>query len=121
MASTQVLWPLTAAAWLWANSLTGQTSTGSTSADRIAFTRLNTYALEVGEPGVAVVRDSVAWWTLWQYFGHEYRSQWDAPLPDSVATPPHVEFRNAIIVEGWQRCREAGRPTASDIRGRSTA
>jgi len=52
MASTQVLWPLTAAAWLWANSLTGQTSTGSTAADRIAFTRLNTYALEVGEPGV---------------------------------------------------------------------
>src|SRR2546421_9400734 len=86
MASTQVLWPLTAAAWLWANSLTGQTSTGSTAADRIAFTRLNTYALEVGEPGVAVVRDSAAWWTLWQYFGHEYRSQWDAPLPDRKST-----------------------------------
>src|SRR2546430_417078 len=64
MASTQVLWPLTAAAWLWANSLTGQTSTGSTAADRIAFTRLNTYALEVAEPGLAVVRDSAArWWT----------------------------------------------------------
>src|SRR5436190_451522 len=98
MASTQVLWPLTAAAWLWANSLTGQTSTGSTAADRIAFTRLNTYALEVGEPGVAVVRDSAAWCTLWQSFGHEYRSQWDAPLPDSVATPPQVDFRNAMIV-----------------------
>jgi len=105
MASTQVLWPLTAAAWLWANSLTGQTSTGSTAADRIAFTRLNTYALEVGEPGVAVVRDSAAWWTLWQYFGHEYRSQWDAPLPDSIATPPPVDFgRNMIVL-----VRPAGR------------
>ncbi len=54
--------------------------------------------LEGLEPGTAVIRDSVAWRTLWWYFGREYRSAWDSPLPDSIATPPPVDFARNVIV-----------------------
>ena len=68
-------------------------------AQSIPLTRLDTWRLEGLDEGTAVVRDSAAWQTLWWYFGREYRSTWDAPLPDSVATPPAVDFsRNIIIV-----------------------
>ena len=68
-------------------------------AHSIPLTRLDTWRLEGLDEGTAVVRDSAAWQTLWWYFGREYRSTWDAPLPDSVATPPAVDFsRNIIIV-----------------------
>ena len=66
-------------------------------AQSIAFTRLD-MRLEGLEPGTAVIRDSVAWRTLWWYFGREYRSAWDSPLPDSVATPPPVDFARNVIV-----------------------
>jgi len=66
-------------------------------AQSIAFTRLD-MRLEGLEPGTAVIRDSVAWRTLWWYFGREYRSAWDSPLPDSIATPPPVDFARNVIV-----------------------
>src|SRR2546429_7217419 len=60
--------------------------------DPVPFTRLATYALEVDEPGVAVIRDSVQWSTLWRYFGREYRSRGGARLSGSIATPPPGGF-----------------------------
>src|SRR6266513_983915 len=66
-------------------------------AQSIAFTRLD-MRLEGLEPGTALIRDSVAWRTLWWYFGREYRSAWDSPLPDSIATPPPVDFARNVIV-----------------------
>jgi hypothetical protein len=70
----------------------------SHAAQSIAFTRLDTGRLEGLEPGTALIRDSVAWRTLWWYFGREYRSEWNAPLPDSIATPPPVDFTRNVIV-----------------------
>ena len=66
--------------------------------DRIAFTRLNTDDLEIGEAGVLVIRDSASWIRLWTYFGREYRTDWSAPIPDRVATPPTVDFARYMIV-----------------------
>ena len=66
--------------------------------DPVPFTRLATYALEVDEPGVAVIRDSVQWSTLWRYFGREYRSGGETRLPDSIATPPRVDFDHDMII-----------------------
>ena len=66
--------------------------------DPVPFTRLTTYALEVDEPGVAVIRDGAAWWTLWRYFGREYRSGGETRLPDSIATPPRVDFDHDMII-----------------------
>jgi hypothetical protein len=65
---------------------------------QIPFSRLDTWRLEVPEPGVAVIRDSAAWWTLWRYFGRYYSSGWDAPQPDSFAKPPHVDFREFMVI-----------------------
>jgi len=70
--------------------------------DRIAFTRLNTDDLEIGEAGVLVIRDSASWIRLWTYFGREYQTDWSAPIPDRVATPPTVDFaRYTIVVVGY--------------------
>src|SRR6266566_2213140 len=66
--------------------------------DPVPFTHLTTYALEVDEPGVAVIRDSAAWSTLWRYFGREYRSGGETRLPDSTATPPRVDFDHDMII-----------------------
>src|SRR6266516_914069 len=66
-------------------------------AQSIAFTRLD-MRLEGLEPGTAVIRDSLTWRTLWWYFGREYRSAWDSPLPDSIATPPPVDFARNVVV-----------------------
>src|SRR5437879_10302998 len=66
--------------------------------DPVPFTRLATYALEVDEPGVAVIRDSVQWSTLWRYFGREYRSGGKTRLPDSIATPHRVDFDHDMII-----------------------
>src|SRR5437870_11145475 len=66
--------------------------------DPVPFTRLATYALEVDEPGVAVIRDSVQWSTLWRYFAREYRSGGETRLPDSIATPPRVDFDHDMII-----------------------
>ena len=66
-------------------------------AQSIAFTRLD-IRLEGLELGTAVIRDSLTWRTLWRYFGREYRSEWDSPLPDSIATPPPVDFARNVIV-----------------------
>src|SRR2546429_5049900 len=60
--------------------------------DPVPFTRLATYALEVDEPGVAVIRDSVQWSTLWRYFWREYRSGGGTRPPRSIPTPPPRAF-----------------------------
>jgi len=64
----------------------------------IPFSRLDTWRLEVPEPGVAVIRDSVAWWTLWRYFGRYYPYDWNLAQPDSFAHPPAVDFREFMII-----------------------
>src|SRR6266516_3062027 len=84
-------------------------------AQSIAFTRLD-MRLEGLEPGTAVIRDSVAWRTLWWYFGREYRSAWNAPLPDSIATPPPVDFTHTVIVAVSSRAfRGCGAPYISRV------
>jgi len=65
---------------------------------KIPFSRLDTWRLEVPEPGVAVIRDSVAWWTLWRYFGRYYPYDWNLAQPDSFAHPPPVDFREFMII-----------------------
>lgn len=84
----------------------------------IAFTHLDTGRLEGLEPGTALIRDSMAWRTLWWYFGREYRSEWNAPLPDSIATPPPVDFtRNVIVAVSSRAFRGCGAPYISRVEG----
>src|SRR2546430_13260543 len=73
--------------------------------DPVPFTRLATYALEVDEPGVAVIRDSVQWSTLWRYFGREYRSRGGARLPGRNPTPPPPGFHPHMIISACPRPR----------------
>ncbi len=65
---------------------------------QIPFSRLDTWRLEVPEPGAAVIRDSAAWWTLWRYFGRYYSSDENLAQPDSFAHPPPVDFREFMII-----------------------
>src|SRR5881296_1739739 len=71
---------------------------GPPAGPQIPFSRLDTWRLEVPEPGVAVIRDSAAWWTLWRYFGRYYSSDWNLSQPDSFAHPPPVDFREFTII-----------------------
>src|SRR2546427_6585208 len=60
--------------------------------DPVPFTRLATYALEVDEPGVAVIRDSVQWSTLWREFGRGKPSRWVARGSGRTTQPHLPEF-----------------------------
>src|SRR2546425_10595687 len=60
--------------------------------DPVPFTRLATYALEVDEPGVAVIRDSVQWSTLWRDFWREYPPRGGARGPGQTPKPPPRGF-----------------------------